>query len=341
MLTDSDTAADGPSAYGLRSLVLPPASGRSRRPRVETPDDRNEARQFHHRTARNTADPVVQISPSESVIRRSLTWPGMSVEIVKGNRLGRIDCHFCGPFHMLAVYERGVRQEGRTFIDGLPASTLSDCSRKLAFVPAGHEYHDWQEPRTLPHMAFFYFSPTWLASTPELGLSRVSFAPRLFFEDGALWDTTLKLKTLIETGGSDHRLYIEALGVVHELLRINAGRRCASVQVHGGLAAWQRRKASDYIQEHLAEPILLAALAQLVRLSPNHCCRAFMQSFGMPPQRYHTSQRIERAKTLLATRDASVTDVGLTVGYSEASSFSTAFRRVTGLSPSAYRRGFV
>jgi AraC-like DNA-binding protein len=61
-------------------------------------------------------------------------------------------------------------------------------------------------------------------------------------------------------------------------------------------------KAVNYIEEHLAEPISLAALGQLVRLSPNYFCRAFSQSFGMPPQRYHTRQRIERAKTLLAKR---------------------------------------
>jgi AraC family transcriptional regulator len=59
----------------------------------------------------------------------------------------------------------------------------------------------------------------------------------------------------------------------------------------------------------------------------------------MPPQRYHTRQRIERAKTLLAERRRSVTEVGLIVGYSEASAFSSAFRRVSGLTPSSYRRG--
>ncbi len=51
-------------------------------------------------------------------------------------------------------------------------------------------------------------------------------------------------------------------------------------------------------------------------------------------------QRIERAKTLLAKHAASVTDVSLTVGYNDTSAFCTAFRRVTGLTPSAYRRNF-
>jgi AraC family transcriptional regulator len=242
---------------------------------------------------------------------------------------------------MLAVYERVVRQEGSTFIEGLPESTLQDCSRKLVFVPAGHEYHNWQEPRTLSRVVLFYFDPSRLAISPEP--SSLSLAPRLFFEDVALWDTALKLATLIENSDSYSRLYIEALWVVlaHELVRLTTGKRCAEAHVNGGLAAWQRRKVAAYIEEHISEPISLAALAQLVRLSPSYFCRAFSQSFGMPPQRYHISQRIERAKTLLAKRAATVTDVGLTVGYSEASAFSTAFRRVTGLTPSTYRRSLI
>jgi AraC family transcriptional regulator len=50
------------------------------------------------------------------------------------------------------------------------------------------------------------------------------------------------------------------------------------------------------------------------------------------------SQRIERAKTLLAKRAGSVTDISLTVGYNDSSAFCTSFRRATGLTPSAYRR---
>jgi AraC family transcriptional regulator len=310
---------------------MPPAFEPSTRPRAESQADRNKARPFLRSRA---VDPVVEISPSEAVSRRSVTSPGMRGEIVQVNRRERINFHFCAPVHMLAMYERSVRYEGSTFIQGLPESTLCDCSRKLVFVSAGHEYHDWQVPRTLPRVTFFYFDPARFAPSPE----PASFAPRLFVEDRALWDTALKLRTLIENGGSNR--YFEALGVVlaHELARFNTESSCAAAQVHGGLAAWQRRKAVDYIEEHLAEPISLAALAQLVRLSPNYFCRAFSQSLGMPPQRYHTWQRIERAKTLLAKRSASVTDVSLVVGYSEASAFSTAFRRVTGLTPSNYRR---
>ncbi len=108
--------------------------------------------------------------------------------------------------------------------------------------------------------------------------------------------------------------------------------------VKGGLAAWQQRAVTAYIEEHLAEPILLATLARLVGLSPCYFCRAFRQSLGLPPHRYHSRRRIERAKALLAEPSPSVTEVGLTVGYRDTSSFSAVFHRTTGVSPRAYRR---
>jgi AraC family transcriptional regulator len=322
-----------PSSYAMRESIVPSAF---------EPTERSRPRELHHRGGSHPADWLVQVSPPDAVRRRSASGPEIAVEIVQDNRRGRIDYHCCSPLHMLVVHERGVRHDGCTTVEGLSKSTLQDCSRKLVFVPAGHEYHDWHEPRTLSRVVFVYFNPAQLAVSPELKYPGSQLAPRLFFEDNALMQTALKLAALIESGGSDYRHYLEALGVVlaHELVRINARGHSAAAHRNGGLAAWQRRKAVAYIEEHLAEPISLEALARLVGLSACYFCRAFRQSLGMPPQRYQLSQRIERAKTLLAKHSASVTDVSLIVGYNDTSAFCTAFRRVTGLTPSAYRRNF-
>jgi AraC family transcriptional regulator len=51
--------------------------------------------------------------------------------------------------------------------------------------------------------------------------------------------------------------------------------------------------------------------------------------------------RIERAKTLLAMPSPSVTDIGFTVGFNQTSSFSTAFRKATGRTPTDYHRSLV
>lgn len=286
------------------------------------------------------ADAVVEISPSDIVKRRATTSIGMTAEIIETTRPERMETRFRAPVHLLGVHLRGMRHSGATFIEGLPASTLKDFRRKLIFVPAGHGYHDWQEPRVLSRVVYFYFDPAGLAINPDPASSNSCLAPRLFFEHSALWETAIRLAALIEGSGLQHWLYAEALGIVmaQELVRLNSGKLPAQACVYGGLAAWQQREVVAYIEDHLDEPISLAGLAQLARLSTYHFCRAFSRSFGMPPHRYHTSRRIERAKALLLNPSASITDVGLAVGFSEASSFSAAFRKTTGLTPSSYRR---
>jgi len=283
---------------------------------------------------------VVEVSPPDAISRRTARWPGMAVEIVQASRRCRIDYHYYAPAPLLVFHDRGVRHEGYTVIEGLPRSTLQDRHRKFVLVPAGHRYYDWHEPKTLSRTFFFYFNPAQLAVGPDVGLWHSSLTPQLFFEDSALTETALKLATLIESGGSDQRRHLEALGVVltHELARIASGKGGSQSSIDGGLSAWQGRKALAYIEEHLAELISLEVLAGLVGLSAGYFCTAFRRSFGMPPHRYQRTQRIERAKRLLAKRAATVTDVGIAVGYSDSSAFCTAFRRVTGLTPSAYRR---
>jgi AraC family transcriptional regulator len=285
-------------------------------------------------------EPSIDISPREIANRHAKSWDGMAAEIVQVTRRERIDIRFNAPVHLLVIVEQGVRVAGETLVEGLPRSTLRDLRRKLSFVPAGHDYHEWQEPSLLPRATYFYFDPAKLSLDLEPVYSDALRTPRLFFEDAALWETAVKLRRLMEGTGIDSRLYFEALGIIlaHELVRPTVAARPSAPPARGGLAAWQQRIMIDYIEENLAERISLAALAQLVRLSPYHFCRAFKESFGVPPHRYHTGRRIERAKALLAKPTYSVTDIGMTVGFSETSSFTAAFRKATGLTPTAYHR---
>jgi AraC family transcriptional regulator len=262
----------------------------------------------------------------------------MSAEIVQAARREKIEYRFRAPFHLLVLYDQAVRDDGDTFVEGLPRSSLRDLRKKLTFVPAGCEYHEWHQPRALGRAVFFYLDPAKVPVYADAALK--DFSPRLYFEDATVLDTALKLATLIERGSADHGHYLEALGVVlsHELVRLNAGMPRAQPRLRGGLTAWQQRVVTSYIEEHLSEQVSLATLAGLVRLSAFYFCRAFKQSFGIPPHRYHSTRRIERAKALLVEPESSVTEVGMTVGFSETSSFTAAFRKATGMTPTAYRR---
>jgi len=104
-------------------------------------------------------DHAVEIFPSNVVQRRAFAWDGMAAEIVQATRHEKVEFRFRAPFHLLVAYEQGVRCDGETLVEGLPRSRLRDVKRKLTFVPAGHEYRDWQEARILSRAVYFYFDP--------------------------------------------------------------------------------------------------------------------------------------------------------------------------------------
>jgi AraC family transcriptional regulator len=324
---------------------------RSPQPQVLPPERRSYARARHEERAKQQSiwrhdrvsveeiDATVEISPQAIVKRRAVAWDGVAAEVVQAITCERTEYRFRAPRHLLVVYEQGARRDGETSVEGLARSGLRDLKGKLTFVPAGHEYCEWQEPRSPARVVYFYFDPAKMPALPGSG-EGASLAPRLFFEDAALWYTAQKLIRLLESGDSENQQYFEALGIVlaHELVRLNSGAQQVEAPIRGGLAGWQQRTVTAYIEEHLAEQVPLATLARLVRLSPYHFCRAFKQSFGLPPHRYHNRRRIEQAKLLLAKPAPSVTDIGLTLGYGDTSSFTAAFRRGTGLTPTAYHR---
>jgi AraC family transcriptional regulator len=291
---------------------LPPddAFGRDARKALNAPERGGEYTEprVHSKPDRpmvGAANHAVEVHPPHLVRRRTVAWHGMAAEIVHVTRPEKIEFRFRAPLHLLAVHEQGIRRDGATFVDSLPRSTLRDVRRKLTFVPAGHVYHDeWREPRVPTRVLYLYFDPAKMPAYRETTAGPETLPARLFFEDATLSDTALKLSKLIERGGADSGPYLEAIGIV--------------------LAH--------------AEQIPLTTSAGLVSLSPYHFCRAFRQSFGTPPHRYHSRRRMERAKTLLVESGSSVTEIGLAIGFRETSSFTTAFRKATGQTPTAYRR---
>jgi len=222
----------------------------------------------------------------------------------------------------------------------LPKSTLREFNCKLSFVPAGHRFNGWQTPRVLTRVTYFYIDLHDPLFDLDSGISCSTISPRLFFFDQAVWDTALKLKA--EVGNSDpwSREYAEALSLVlmHELIRLERTTPATARPFRGGLPVWQQKRVVEFIEEHLAEEISLAALAELVDLSLYHFARAFTQSFGVPPHHYHMARRIDRARRLLQEPALSVTQIGIQIGFRETSSFTRAFRRFTGLTPTEYRR---
>jgi len=282
---------------------------------------------------------LVRISPPGLVERRMARWRGFRTEMVVVTQKEPFDYKFKSSEHLLIASEYSERDDGETLIEGLPKSTLHNLSGKLTFVPAGHGLHGWQQPRVLTRVSYFYIDPNGPLLDEEMNFAGIEFRPRLFFFDAELWRLAEKLRAEAKDGAR-LKHYGEALGVLlaHELIKLNDGSRQQGA-IRGGLSGWQQKHIAEFVEANLADDLRLTTLSELIDLSPYHFARAFKQSFGQSPHRYHIGRRIERAKALLAEPTLSITEIAQRVGFAETSSFSAAFRKSTGLAPREYRRG--
>ena len=96
-------------------------------------------------------------------------------------------------------------------------------------------------------------------------------------------------------------------------------------------------RARDAMDRRYAEPLDVPTLARIAYVSEAHFIRTFRATFGETPNRYLQRRRVERAMFLLRSTTCSITDICLDVGFASLGTFSRTFRRIMGVSPSAYR----
>jgi AraC-like DNA-binding protein len=95
------------------------------------------------------------------------------------------------------------------------------------------------------------------------------------------------------------------------------------------------RRVCEYLEENLAENILLKDLSEIANLSPFHFSRTFLLEKGLPPHAYQTQLRIIRAKHLLRTGET-LSSVASILGFADQSHFTRHFKRIVGTTPGQY-----
>jgi AraC family transcriptional regulator len=119
--------------------------------------------------------------------------------------------------------------------------------------------------------------------------------------------------------------------------RSAAGTLRATI-ARGGLAPWQVRRVTEYIEANLASTIRLEDLAGIARLSHSHFCRAFKESIGHPAHAYVMRRRVRRAQGLMLNTAESLSQIAAQCGMADQAHFCKLFRRLVGESPNAWRR---
>ena len=187
-----------------------------------------------------------------------------------------------------------------------------------------------------------YLEPTFLQQVSlELELS-YNFKELLLLtrSDKLVLEIALAMKNYLEEG-NQCRLYTESMAhslAIHLLTRCRDIPRNSNKTV--GLSQKQTKQLTEYIRNHLPEDLSLSELAACIALSPYHFARLFKQTTGITPHQYVIYQRVEKAKELLGQRELSVTEVALVCGFAHQGHLSKHFKRILGMTPTAFRENF-
>jgi AraC-like DNA-binding protein len=208
-------------------------------------------------------------------------------------------------------------------------------SRHTHFAPAGLEIWGYGANPRLVRDANLSFDLARLEACMGLHAVAATLAtPRLRFADDRLWTLVRLLAEAIEDPDPSSQLYGDGIvtAITARLLMMPAGRTMPR------LTAWQLRRVLDYLETRLPERVALSSLAALTGLSTSHFSRAFKASTGTAPYEWQLTERVRRAQVLLLQPGATLDHVAAKTGFADAVHFGRIFRRLTGVTPAAWRR---
>ncbi|MCP4750116.1 MAG: helix-turn-helix domain-containing protein [Proteobacteria bacterium] len=99
-------------------------------------------------------------------------------------------------------------------------------------------------------------------------------------------------------------------------------------------------EAQRWMEMNFSSDFLIEEVANKFGMSLRNFARRFKDATGDTPIYYLQRIRTETAKELLKTDPLSIEEIGCRVGYEDVSFFCRLFKRLTSLTPSAYRQGF-
>lgn len=136
------------------------------------------------------------------------------------------------------------------------------------------------------------------------------------------------------------------IGAVATMILVELGRYIRelerkSARNPGGmpLAPWQLRRIQERIEASAQQGYpALEELAEICGISQGHLARSYKASTGWPIHKFIAEERMQAARRLLAETQLSCEEVSLQLGFKSPTYFSTAFRRMTGKTPTEFRK---
>jgi AraC-like DNA-binding protein len=220
-------------------------------------------------------------------------------------------------------------------MSGFEPATPVRIDPRVAPAPTGEVRHGTRGGRPDVRLLGGYF----VFDSPDAALL-VSLLPALVHVRGVE-----RLSVLVRLVGEESRAARSGRELVLtrlvEVLLIEALRSSSGDAPPGllrGLADQRLARAMRQMHNDPARSWTMVQLAQKAALSRSSFFERFTQAVGLPPMEYLLAWRMALAKKLLRQQDLALDEVAQRVGYSSASTFSTAFSRHVGQPPGRYAR---
>ncbi len=270
------------------------------------------------------------------IFEKYLSWPGVKVthlRLFPGEMINQqpdkhhIIVPLAGSFEASMMTVGGHASHGKRTVG------------HTSIVPAGQQYFAyWKEE--LEDVAV-HLDPDFIArSASELvQTERVEIITACEGSDPLIHQIGLALAAEVDAGAPTGSIYAESLvnTLVAHLLR-HYSTASERFQLHfGGLPKHKLRRVLEFIDENLERDLTLAELAEVADLSPFHFARSFKQTTGSTPIQFLMQRRIDFARRLLVESELPIVEIGLRAGFKNQSHFATLFRKITAMTPKAYR----
>ena len=129
---------------------------------------------------------------------------------------------------------------------------------------------------------------------------------------------------------------LRRVGQLYVFLSLIAGENSVKEEIEGENQYVKR--AIDYIQNNYHIPIKVADVAEYVCINRSYLYSLFQEALDMSPRQYLSRYRITKAAQLLLSTSLSIESIALSTGYNDPFVFTKAFKNVTGMSPTMYRK---
>lgn len=199
-----------------------------------------------------------------------------------------------------------------------------------------HAARDVEDRLGIATFRMLYVAPALLENVAATIVDRPTSLP--FFVSSIVLDPTLarqflELHLATETVASTLEQESRLLSVLTQFI-LRHGEPHLSPKLFRQ-AHSQVQRVREYLRENLSENVSLDRLSRIADLNPYYLHRVFCREVGIPPHRYQTQLRIDRAKILLA-QGGSIGDIAAEVGFADQSHLTRQFKNLVRFTPGSY-----